>query len=208
MNGKAVICIYRSARIPDFDKTMRLWREEARNEKIELYICRAESFGQTGAEYLTEEMDGAIEFSPHITNGYRMGHIVKRGINKIFRCMGMNNVFRVPGVDYAKYVEFQKKRTFPPYKYYPSVTPMWDNTPRCKNRKPIIVSSSPELFCEWLRSVLAKFNPYSEEENLVFINAWNEWGEGNHLEPDIKYGRKYLEEVKKAVEKEFLNPED
>jgi lipopolysaccharide biosynthesis protein len=57
----------------------------------------------------------------------------------------------------------------------------------------------PELFGQWLRNVMEKFQPYSPEENLIFINAWNEWGEGNHLEPDLKFGRAYLEEVRKTV---------
>ena len=147
-------------------------------------------------------MDGAIEFSPHITQEYSGGYLIRRGINKILRQFGMRNIFS-DKLNYEKYVKFQEKRTFPQYKYYPSVTPMWDNTPRCKNRQPYIwIKSKPELFGRWFRNVLEKFNPYSEEENLVFINAWNEWGEGNHLEPDIKYGRRYLEEVREAVEKD------
>jgi lipopolysaccharide biosynthesis protein len=203
INGKAVICIYRTPRVPDIDKTIGLWREEARKENIELYVSRAESFRQTGSEYLTKEINGAIEFSPHITSGYkdRGKYIIKRGINKLLRTFGGKNTFIIPAIDYAEYVKFQEGRTFPQYKYYPSVTPMWDNTPRCKNRDPTVwINSSPELFGKWLCNVLRKFNPYSEEENLVFINAWNEWGEGNHLEPCIKYGRKYLEEVRRAVQ--------
>ena len=44
---------------------------------------------------------------------------------------------------------------------------------------------------------------YSEDENFVFINAWNEWAEGNHLEPDVKWGRQYLEATKRAIESEM-----
>lgn len=44
------------------------------------------------------------------------------------------------------------------------------------------------------------FVPFSNEENLIFINAWNEWAEGTHLEPDQKWGRRYLEMTQKALE--------
>lgn len=50
------------------------------------------------------------------------------------------------------------------------------------------------------KDTLIRFQPFSEEENLVFINAWNEWAEGNHLEPDQKWGRKYLEVTKEAID--------
>jgi lipopolysaccharide biosynthesis protein len=208
INGKAIMCIYRSTKVPNIDKTIRLWRDEAGKEDIKLYICRVESFHQTGEEYMTKEIDGAVEFSPHITREYKYkkGYLIRRGINKVLRCLRMRNLFLVPAVNYADYVKFQERRKLPQYKYYPSVTPMWDNTPRCKRRKPTIwINSSPEFFGKWLCSVLEKFKPYSEEENLVFINAWNEWGEGNYLEPDVKYGRRYLEEVRKVVKKEGKN---
>lgn len=47
--------------------------------------------------------------------------------------------------------------------------------------------------------IIVRFKPFSKEENLVFINAWNEWAEGNHLEPDQKWGRRYLEVTKEAI---------
>ena len=62
------------------------------------------------------------------------------------------------------------------------------------------VGSSPETYFYWLKNIIKNFEPYSEEENFVFINAMNEWAEGNHLEPCVKYGRAYLEATKKAIE--------
>ena len=46
---------------------------------------------------------------------------------------------------------------------------------------------------------MKSFRPYSKEENFVFRNAWNEWAEGNHLEPDLKWGHEYLEMTKMAI---------
>ena len=84
------------------------------------------------------------------------------------------------------------------YLLYPGVTPMWDNSARRKTNAFVLHNSTPEKFGNWLKEVIRKFNPPSEEENFIFINAWNEWAEGNHLEPCQKWGRKYLEVVKDA----------
>ena len=58
------------------------------------------------------------------------------------------------------------------------------------------IKSNPYKFKEWLEFFLKNFKPYSKNENLIFINAWNEWAEGNHLEPDRKWGNKYLQVIK------------
>ena len=62
-------------------------------------------------------------------------------------------------------------------------------------------NANPEKFSEWLHFIKNNFQPPSAEENFIFINAWNEWAEGNHLEPCQKWGRKYLEAVKNVFGK-------
>jgi hypothetical protein len=103
-------------------------------------------------------------------------------------------------IDYSDYVNFLCKEDEPEYKRYPCVMPMWDNTPRLKMRLGAFYNANPQLYKVWLKDVLAKFHPYSENENFVFINAWNEWGEGNHLEPCQKWGHQYLEATREALE--------
>ncbi len=77
--------------------------------------------------------------------------------------------------------------------------PGFDNSPRRANGgATIITGSSPEVYEHWLREVTRRFEPYSPEENLVFVNAWNEWAEGNHLEPSRAFGHGYLEAHQRA----------
>jgi lipopolysaccharide biosynthesis protein len=80
------------------------------------------------------------------------------------------------------------------------VTPSWDNSARRKNAS-IFVGSTPEKYENWLRQVVEKVSRrHAGDENIVFINAWNEWAEGNHLEPDLKWGRAYLEATRKGLQ--------
>jgi len=64
----------------------------------------------------------------------------------------------------------------------------------------VFIESSPKLFHQWLGTALAKLAKSKNTPPILFINAWNEWGEGNHLEPDQRYGRSYLEALRDALQ--------
>jgi len=87
------------------------------------------------------------------------------------------------------------------FKRFRCVTPMWDNTARRRKGAHIYTGSTPQLYEAWLaemaRRTIEKSPP---EERIVFINAWNEWAEGCHLEPDLEWGRQYLEATKAALD--------
>jgi hypothetical protein len=87
----------------------------------------------------------------------------------------------------------------PQYRRFPCVTPSWDSTPRRKAEAVILSGSIPKLYGNWLREVIDRTASEPPGERLVFINAWNEWGEGNHLEPCQRWGRAYLEATWEAL---------
>ena len=88
-----------------------------------------------------------------------------------------------------------------PFKLFPNLLPGWDNTSRRKNNPTLILDhSSPTLFKKWLDVLVDDFIPYAQDEDFLFINAWNEWAEGNHLEPDQKWGLQYLQAIKDSLE--------
>lgn len=80
---------------------------------------------------------------------------------------------------------------------YPTLVPNWDRTPR--NREDAVyVKSTPEEFEKITRRALSLVSGKSEEHRLIFIKSWNEWGEGNYLEPDMQYGHGYLDALRSA----------
>lgn len=79
---------------------------------------------------------------------------------------------------------------------YPCVIPNWDNTPRSGVRGTVFLGSTPELFRRHLQQALAQVAPRPPEHRLIFIKSWNEWAEGNYLEPDQEFGLAYLEAVR------------
>ena len=82
---------------------------------------------------------------------------------------------------------------------YPTVIPNWDNTPRSGLNGLVLHDSTPELFRKHLKSTLSQVLHKSIDNRIVFVKSWNEWAEGNHLEPDLKFGKSYLEVVKQEI---------
>ena len=83
---------------------------------------------------------------------------------------------------------------------YPIVFPNWDNTPRSGKNGLVMHGSTPELFRIHFRHALQIIQNYPPEHKMVFVKSWNEWAEGNHLEPDLKFGRGYLKVLKEEIE--------
>lgn len=212
INNKPVFAVYRIELFPDFNHTVEIWRQIALKEfGMELYLMNAQSpFSPKSVDNLNKGLDASFDFQPVY---YGNANIIKKNHHILYKIIHKlpvirnvstitNWVDRQPTlVDYHDYVIWMEDMGLPTYKCYPCVTPSWDNSPRRVNKAFwAFINSTPSYFGEWLRDTLSRFVPFSEEENFVFINAWNEWAEGNHLEPDQKWGRAYLEEVKKAIE--------
>lgn len=203
VDGKPVFAVYRSALFPDMRRTIEVWREEAAARGVELYLCRVESFNAAGREELAVGFDAAIEFQPFtpaMTDFWEHRPWRQKLMYHLRKLWGDRRKMRK--ADYDTYVAYSLSRPAPDYKLYPSVTPSWDNTARRKQRMFLFHNATPEKYGRWLREVLRRFKPYSAEENFVFINAWNEWAEGNHLEPDMKWGGEYLAATLRAIEED------
>ena len=78
--------------------------------------------------------------------------------------------------------------------------PRWDNTARRLERATSWAHATPERYGEWLRAAVEETQQeHPNGRQMIFINAWNEWAEGAHLEPDTRHGYRYLEETLAAL---------
>jgi hypothetical protein len=109
-----------------------------------------------------------------------------------------HNVYR-----YEALVEHMLKQPDVPYTQFRCVTPAWDNSALRAAGASIFQGSTPELYEWWLREVLnATRARLAGDKQLLFINASNEWAEGNHLELDQRWGHAYLEATRRALRSE------
>lgn len=195
IDGKPVISIYRCDM---FEKDVFLHfveeiRTIAKNEGFpDLYLMLTNRvFEGDVAEW---GMDAMVEFPPSylfpLCNRYSYyGYMSKNLRADIF--------------DITPFVE--QKQYFKDYKstdYYRSALVGFDNTSRrATTGCQIIMNNSPKYFKQWLKDILIESSYiHKRDNNVVFINSWNEWAEGSHLEPDTKYGYAYLQSVRDAIE--------
>ena len=186
VNDRPLFLIYRASRLPNPQETCHIWREEARKAGIgELYLCRVESFRSEHSDPVALGFDAAIEFQPDWS---RLGQKLSSPE------YGNHSVYK-----YEAIVRNMSDKPVVRYTRFPCVTPSWDNSPRKPHEATVLQDATPELYGKWLHSALLQTQAQNPEIPFVFINAWNEWGEGNHLEPDLKFGRAFLEETKNAL---------
>lgn len=133
---------------------------------------------------------------------FRIDSILGRLENKFYKKFNINSddvTKRTKPiiVDYKKGVS-ELDITFPHKKYIPCVFPNWDNSPRSGNKSLIFKNSSPNSWCEHLRKAVKKLNKNKNNPPFIVIKSWNEWAEGNYLEPDSLYGNAWLESVREV----------
>ena len=196
IDGRPVFLVYRPGRLPEPRRTADTWRDEAQRLGLpDPYLCSVEAFQRERRPPEELGFDAAVAFAPNLSLlGPRINNH-SRPVRMVRRVLRPGSPYRWTQVyDYGEAVEGHLGAPPPPYKRYPCVTPGWDNTVRRpKGGGRVLVNSTPELYARWLREATAQFDVYSPEENLFFVNAWNEWAEGNHLEPCERWGHAYLE---------------
>jgi lipopolysaccharide biosynthesis protein len=199
IDNKPVFIVYRTELFPDIKSTVLTWRTEAERLGIgDIYLIRVERFTH---DVQPQEIgfDASMQFQPDgMAFPQRSYGKVQ---DKLLHRLGVKESIYTKNevYSYQEYIDKAISQPAPTYKRYPCVTPSWDNSARRKENAIIFDKSSPVVYERWLKHVVGSFVPYSKEENLLFINAWNEWAEGNHLEPCQKWGRGYLEATARAL---------
>lgn len=200
IDGKPLLLVYRTELLPDPARTAEVWREEARRAGIgDLYLARVEGFVK-GVDPNSIGFDAAVEFAPDAS---KAGTALFRG--RVARLLGkfklLPAVFRDSWLySYPATVRGMLSKPERGYRWFRCVTPMWDNSARRSANASIFVGSTPAIYKQWLSKIVARTRQrLAGDEQIVFINAWNEWAEGCHLEPDQKWGHAYLEATREAL---------
>jgi hypothetical protein len=187
IDGRPLMLIYRPTLVPDLMRTSEIWRQEVQKAGFpDIYLCWVESWGPPpgGQGPKPFGLDASVGFMPlhgdqlHAPLETLRGHRV---------------------IDYQSATEAEIERLNRPWKRFPSVMVSWDNTARRARAATIYEGATPARYEQWLQVTADSLADVRPEENYLFILAWNEWAEGNHLEPDQRYGRAFLEATRAVL---------
>lgn len=200
VDGKPVIVVYNPRIIPHCKDTFLKWRETAREigiGEIVIWTVQGDKNMPVQDHELDPVIDGEIEFPPH---GYGFPEIhvpekmlkVRSGEGSIFDYSGLVNLIE----DQIR-KEPQDSGKVPVYR---TCMMDWDNSCRRKTGWNLFYNYSLSSFYKWLRILISDTRQkHDENDRFLFINAWNEWGEGTYLEPDQKYGYANINTFSRAV---------
>lgn len=188
IDGRPVISVYRPSMVPDTEKVLKYWRAKAREDLgTDLYVIAIQE-RDAMTDWVAQGYDAESEFQPKQVE-HNCKNITK-GVKPLRADFGGNVYDYKDLVENCRYISTKNRNG----KVYPAVMPMWDNSARRNHRGTIFHGSTPELYGAWLKDSIESVKANKQlEDQLVFINAWNEWGEGAYLEPDRFYGYAYLE---------------
>ncbi len=189
VRGRPLLMVYRVELFPNAKATAQLWHD----------VCRANGFpppylvkADTGASDPPERygFDASVEFPPHRLRKVKATTSTITGLDPSYT----GHTFDIREV-ISQLANVEERR----HRHFQCIAPAWDNTARKQRDGMMFVGERLELFRAWARNAMARSQKvHPQGEQLVFVNAWNEWAEGAHLEPCRKFGRGWLEALRDA----------
>ncbi len=195
VDGKLLFLIYKPFKVPNFRNMKEIWNKLAIENGLDGFFFVAHS-------HVTSEIRELMDLGYDGVNIVRLSHVAEsrsklvKGFRKYIR--------RVPHQVYDyKFATrfFSGEEEGKIENCFPSIFPNWDHSPRSNTRALILNDSRPEYFKEHVKEVIQKVAHKPDDKRIIFLKSWNEWGEGNYMEPDLKYGLRYLEVLKEELEK-------
>jgi len=197
VEGKPVFVIFKPFEIPELRKTMDLWKEMAIRAGLPgLYLI-----GTLSPNEWSRWDPKSMGFDASITP--RLPPRIKR-VSKRHPIKYLGNIMRkkrgIPTIyDHSKILQDILPRENLNGRDYPCVIPNWDNTPRSGSNGLVLHNSCPELLRIQIRKSLALTRDLPRDHKIIFLKSWNEWAEGNHVEPDLQFGRAFLEAIRDEI---------
>lgn len=196
VNGKLLFAIYQPQEFKEASRFMSLWQKLAKENGLPGFHFAAFTFfaDTKGEEILNLGFDSVISCRHNRDKIHNKSWLLRKIISVVLRCPRM---IRYKTIWPRLISDLERKDN----RYIPVMMPNWDHTPRSGRKGDLFLNPSPEEFKKHCKDVLSSVK--DKALPLCFIKSWNEWGEGNYMEPDIKYGKGYITALKETLSEIF-----
>ncbi|KIC03413.1 lipopolysaccharide biosynthesis protein [Flavobacterium sp. JRM] len=197
VEGKPLFYIYQPFKLPNTQLFMELWQKLAKENGLEGIYFVANHDEPASYQSVIDLGFDAV----HLNRMFAFGKKNKTILIKLYlflkrKILNISNVFNYKDV-YSSFIGEEDSKT----NVFPTIIPGWDHTPRSGLKGLVYHNSTPDLFGKHLKEAIEITKNKEAEKNIIFLKSWNEWAEGNYMEPDLRWGKKYLEEFKKHIVK-------
>lgn len=197
VEGKPLFLIYQPRQIPDVHNVLDMWRSMAVTAGLPgLHVVAILHNGDLSWDALQHGFDASIKQNIPLVRSEieSWRQPIRKLLHYYQNIRDMPTVYRHENVLLTMLPDKNSR-----VKTYPCLLPNWDNTPRSGQNGLVLHESSPELFRVQVKKTFEIVGNIPLEHKLIFVKSWNEWAEGNYLEPDLKFGRGYLEVIRDEV---------
>lgn len=217
VDGKPLFAIHNPLLVPEEEmrKFIKLWNNLARENGLNgiHFVARIETASKMTDKDAKERINGGYRkyFNECLDLGFdaiwednkKRAEILTKGFASKFIKRALYHAFKIRILDkynYKDIVENFRTEDEKQENIYPMMVPRWDRTPRQGKLAEVYINNTPELFKKHVKDTVTMIENKQPEHKIVFLQAWNEWGEGNYLEPDLKYGHSFLNALKEGLE--------
>ncbi len=194
VNGKPLFGLFAPHDLPDSKHLIALWNDLAMKEGLGGITFYGECYGEPkekyGLDFSTYSRHRAIEHEDVMPCWRRKLTRLLHGISPSLKAY-----------PYADAMKLFLKNGETRADEFPTIVPGWDTTARLGKNAVILYNNTPELFRKHVREVIDSTKDKPHEENIILLKSWNEWAEGNYIEPDKRNGRAYLEVLHDELKK-------
>lgn len=199
IDGKPIFIIYKPLADPEISIFIETWRKLAKENGLDgiYFIGQNMDFTTSEQELLKTGIDAinTVRLNDFLSDKKSFSRKFYKRFNKIFRKNIKVYPYKLASKSFICQTVDQKE------KIYPSIIPGWDHSPRSGHEGLVLTDSNPELFEKHVAEAIETVKNKESEHKIIFIKSWNEWAEGNYMEPDLQWGTKYLEALKRQIEK-------
>lgn len=193
IEGKLAFAIYKPLEFPDIEKFILQWQQLAMENGLPGFFFLGYTIN-VEKEYEAIKalgFDAVVSFRRNRDTIRGLGWAVRKALSVIFHTPRRQNYRKACKTLVS---DMERKEDI-----YPVMIPNWDHTPRSGVKGDLYTNSTPELFEKHVVDVLEHIKNKKKNHQIAFLKSWNEWGEGNYMEPDLRYGKGYLNALKNAL---------